>query len=182
MCAKGRFAMNVVPRSWLCGRWLLVMVAGVAALAGAQRKAKARVFFVEPKNGATVDEPGAHEVRQSRAIEIAAGSAGRRQDRAPGNRALPRRHRPGCLARRARRSSRARRRGSISATASRNSTCSCTPGKHKLALQLGDDLHNTMPGLCARPLRSTSEIAWPASWCRLVDELLRALTESRYRR
>ena len=24
-----------------------------------------------------------------------------------------------------------------------------TPGKHKLALQLGDDLHNTVPGLCA---------------------------------
>jgi hypothetical protein len=23
-----------------------------------------------------------------------------------------------------------------------------TPGKHKLALQLGDDLHNTMPGTC----------------------------------
>ena len=23
-----------------------------------------------------------------------------------------------------------------------------TPGKHKLALQLGDDLHNTMPGAC----------------------------------
>jgi hypothetical protein len=24
-----------------------------------------------------------------------------------------------------------------------------TPGKHKLALQLGDDLHNTMPGACS---------------------------------
>jgi hypothetical protein len=24
-----------------------------------------------------------------------------------------------------------------------------TPGKHKLALQLGDDLHNTVQGLCA---------------------------------
>ena len=24
-----------------------------------------------------------------------------------------------------------------------------TPGKHKLALQLGDDLHNTVPGLCS---------------------------------
>jgi len=24
-----------------------------------------------------------------------------------------------------------------------------TPGKHRLALQLGDDLHNTMPGTCA---------------------------------
>ena len=23
-----------------------------------------------------------------------------------------------------------------------------TPGKHKLALQIGDDLHNTMPGTC----------------------------------
>jgi Domain of unknown function (DUF4399) len=23
-----------------------------------------------------------------------------------------------------------------------------TPGKHKLALQLGDDLHNTMPSTC----------------------------------
>ena len=23
-----------------------------------------------------------------------------------------------------------------------------TPGKHKLALQLGDDLHNTLPGTC----------------------------------
>ena len=23
-----------------------------------------------------------------------------------------------------------------------------TPGKHELALQLGDDLHNTMPGTC----------------------------------
>ena len=23
-----------------------------------------------------------------------------------------------------------------------------TPGKHKLALQLGDDLHNTLPGAC----------------------------------
>jgi len=24
-----------------------------------------------------------------------------------------------------------------------------TPGKHKLALQLGDDLHDTMPGACS---------------------------------
>ena len=24
-----------------------------------------------------------------------------------------------------------------------------TPGKHKLSLQLGDDLHNTVPGLCS---------------------------------
>ena len=24
-----------------------------------------------------------------------------------------------------------------------------TPGKHKLALQLGDDLHNTIAGACA---------------------------------
>jgi len=23
-----------------------------------------------------------------------------------------------------------------------------TPGKHKLSLQLGDDLHNTLPGTC----------------------------------
>jgi hypothetical protein len=24
-----------------------------------------------------------------------------------------------------------------------------TPGTHKLALQLGDDLHNTLPGACS---------------------------------
>ena len=52
----------------------------------------------------------------------------------------------GCLDAGERRSSRARRRGCISVKGDAEIDMQLTPGKHRLALQFGDDLHNTVKG------------------------------------
>jgi hypothetical protein len=138
-------------------RLLLVVgiVAGFSVLAGAQTKKGAtkaapkkrvRVFFIEPKNGATVSSP-VHMKFGSEGIEIGAVPPGDVTKTRPGiahyhvgidQNCLP----PGKTI--------------VKGTPSWVHLgdgkdvfdSQLTPGKHKLALQLGDDLHNTMPGTC----------------------------------
>jgi len=130
-------------------------VAGSAALAGAQTKSggtaktkttKARVFFIEPKNNATVSSP-VHMKFGAEGIQIAAVPPGDVTTTRPGvahyhvgidQNCLP----PGKTI--------------VKGTPSWVHfgdgkdvfDTQLTPGKHKLALQLGDDLHNTLPGTC----------------------------------
>jgi hypothetical protein len=127
-----------------------VLASAQAPKAEAQKPAatKARVFFIEPKNGATVASP-AHMKFGSEGIEIAA---------------VP----PGDLTKDQVRSGKAHYHVGIDQSclpAGQNIVkgtpswvhfgdgkdvfdSQLTPGKHKLALQLGDDLHNTIPGTC----------------------------------
>jgi len=136
----------------------VAMIAGLAISIGAQTsqpaakktapKAKrARVFFIEPKNGATVSSPVKMKFG-SEGIEIAAVPPGDVTTTRPGiahyhvgidEPCLP----PGKTI--------------VKGTPSWVHfgdgkdvfESQLTPGKHKLALQLGDDLHNTMPGACS---------------------------------
>lgn len=131
----------------------LAFVAGFGVLAGAQAAKpaaktakKVRVFFIEPKNGATVSSPVKMKFG-SEGIEIAAVPQGEVTTTRPGiahyhvgidQDCLP----PG--------------KNIVKGTPSWVHfgdgkdvfESQLTPGKHKLALQLGDDLHNTMPGAC----------------------------------
>jgi hypothetical protein len=128
---------------------VVVMVAGFGALAGAQKKPakRARVSFVEPKSGATVTSP-VHMKFSATGIEIAPVPPGDITTARPGiahfhlgidQTCLP----PGKTI--------------VKGTPSwvhfgdgkSEFDSQLTPGKHKLALQLGDDLHNTLPGACA---------------------------------
>ena len=137
------------------GLLALMLAAGFAAIAGAQEKKaspakapakKARVFFVEPKNNATVSSP-VHMKFGSAGIEIGAVPPGDVTTARPGiahyhvgidQDCLP----PG--------------KNIVKGTPSWVHfgdgkdvfDSQLTPGKHKLALQLGDDLHNTLPGTC----------------------------------
>src|SRR5262245_38611587 len=126
----------------------LLVVAIIGALsvsAGAQAK-KARVFFIEPKDGATVSSP-VHMKFGSEGTEIAAVPPGDVTTARPGKThyhvgidqdCLP----PG--------------KNIVKGTPSWVHfgdgkdvfDSQLTPGKHKLALQLGDDLHNTLPDTC----------------------------------
>lgn len=134
----------------------LVMVAGFGVLAGAQaakpaaKSAKAkkmRVFFVEPKNNATVSSP-LHMKFGSEGIEISPVPPGELTKTRPGvahyhvgidQTCLP----PG--------------KNIVKGTPSwvhfgdgkSEFDSQLAPGKHKLSLQLGDDLHNTIPGTCS---------------------------------
>jgi hypothetical protein len=134
---------------------VLILVAGLGFVAHAQtakpaakKSTKARVFFVEPKNGATVTSP-LHMKFGAEGIQIAAvppGDITKAQVR-PGiahyhvgidQSCLP----PGKTI--------------VKGTPSWvhfgdgkvGFDTQLTPGKHKLALQLGDDLHDTLPGTC----------------------------------
>jgi hypothetical protein len=136
---------------------VLAMVAVFAVLAGAQatkppakatpKATKPRVFFIEPKNGATVSSPVKMKFG-AEGIEIAAVPPGDVTTTRPGvahyhvgieQNCLP----PG--------------KNIVKGTPSWVHfgdgkdvfESQLTPGKHKLALQLGDDLHNTIPGTCS---------------------------------
>ena len=129
---------------------ILVMVAGFGVFASAQAKkpvVKMRVFFLEPKNGATVTSP-VHMKFGSQGIQISPVPPGDITTTRPGmahyhvgidQPCLP----PGKTI--------------VKGTPSWVHfgdgkdvfDSQLTPGKHRLALQLGDDLHNTMPGACA---------------------------------
>jgi hypothetical protein len=129
---------------------ILVMVAGFGVFASAQAKKpaakKVRVFFIEPKNGATVTSP-VHMKFGSSGIEISPVPAGDVKTTRPGVAHYHVGIDQACLP---------------AGTNIVKGTPSwvhfgdgkdvfdtqLTPGKHKLALQLGDDLHNTMPGTC----------------------------------
>ena len=134
---------------------VFALVAGFGVLAGAQAakpaakpvaKAKARVFFIEPKNGATVSSPVQMKFG-SAGIEISPVPPGDLTTTRPGvahyhvgidQNCLP----PG--------------KNIVKGTPSWVHfgdgkdvfESQLTPGKHKLALQLGDDLHNTIAGTC----------------------------------
>jgi hypothetical protein len=138
-------------RTTQLGMLALMLVAGVGAIAVAQEKKaaaakKPRVFFVEPKNNATVTSP-VHMKFGSEGIKIEAVPPGDVTTTRPGvahyhvgidQDCLP----PG--------------KNIVKGTPSWVHfgdgkdvfDSQLTPGKHKLALQLGDDLHNTMPGTC----------------------------------
>ncbi len=127
-----------------------LMVAGVGAVAGAQAPKpaakKARVFFVEPKNGATVTSP-AHLKFGSQGIEIAAVPPGDVTKARPGIGHYHVGVDETCLA-----SGKTIVKGTPSwvhfGDGKSEIDMQLTPGKHKLALQVADDLHNALPGLC----------------------------------
>jgi hypothetical protein len=127
----------------------LLVVAIIGALsvsAGAQAKKKPRVFFIEPKNGAQVTSP-VHMKFGSEGIEIAAVPPGDVTTARPGighyhigvGVSLPpdrQDHRQGNAVVGAFRRRQVGDRHAADA------------GRHRLALQIGDDLHNTIAGTC----------------------------------
>ena len=128
--------------------FVAVVVAGFGVHAAAQAKAKkARVFFVEPKNNATVTSP-VHLKFGSEGIEISAVPAGDVKTTRPGVGHYHVGVEESCLA-----SGKTIVKGTPSwvhfGDGKSEIDMQLTPGKHKLALQLGDDLHNTMPNTCA---------------------------------
>jgi len=131
-----------------------VLVAAGGAFVAAQaskpaaksKNQKIKVWFAEPKNGATVTSP-VHMKFMSQGIEIAPVPPGDVKEARPGvahyhvgidQDCLP----PG--------------KNIVKGTPSWVHfgdgkdvfDSQLSPGKHKLALQLGDDLHNTLPGAC----------------------------------
>jgi hypothetical protein len=130
------------------GLIVLMLVACLGGMVGAQKAAakKIRVFFVEPKNNASVTSP-VHMKFGSAGIQIGAVPPGDVTTARAGiahyhvgidQDCLP----PG--------------KNIVKGTPSWVHfgdgkdvfDSQLTPGKHKLALQLGDDLHNTLPGAC----------------------------------
>jgi hypothetical protein len=132
---------------------LVALAVGFGAYASAQSRSapkpaakRIRVFFIEPKNNATVTSP-VHMKFGSEGIEISAVPPGDPKETRPGvahyhvgidQDCLP----PG--------------KNIVKGTPSWVHfgdgkdvfDSQLTPGKHKLALQLGDDLHDTLPGAC----------------------------------
>jgi hypothetical protein len=125
---------------------VVTIVGGLGVAAAAQKAAKPKVFFIEPKNGAIVSSP-VHMKFGAEGIEIAAVPPGDVTKTRPGVghyhigvgvSCLP----PG--------------RTIVKGTPSwvhfgdgkSEIDMQLTPGRHKLALQLGDDLHNTIAGTC----------------------------------
>ena len=131
--------------------FVVVMMAGAAAVAGAQDKKpaakKARVFFVEPKNGAAVTSP-VHLKFGSTGIEIAAVPQGDVKTTRSGVGHYHVGIDQACL-----KAGQNIVKGTPSwvhfGDGKSEFDTQLTPGQHKLALQIGDDLHNTMPGLCS---------------------------------
>ena len=133
---------------------VLVMVAGFGVFASAQSKkpamkakaGTAKVFFVEPKNGATVTSP-VHMKFGSSGTEISPVPAGDVTTARPGMTHYHVGVGVSCLA---------PGKNIVKGTPSwvhfgdgkSEIDMQLTPGRHRLALQLGDDLHNTVPGAC----------------------------------
>ena len=137
---------------------VFALVAGFGVIAGAQAakpaaqpaakaKTKARVFFIEPKNGATVSSPVKMKFG-SEGIEISAVPPGDPTTTRPGVAHYHVGIDQSCLA---------PGKNIVKGTPSWVHfgdgkdvfESQLMPGKHKLALQLGDDLHKTMPGSCS---------------------------------
>ena len=133
---------------------VLVMVAGFGVFASAQAKkpamamkmAKVKVMFLEPKNGATVTSP-VHMKFGSTGTTISPVPPGDLKEARPGMTHYHVGIDQDCLP---------AGKNIVKGTPSWVHfgdgkdvfDSQLTPGKHKLALQLGDDLHNTMPGAC----------------------------------
>jgi hypothetical protein len=127
----------------------LMLVVGFGVAVGAQQKAaakKPRVFFIEPKNNATVTSP-VHMKFGSEGIQIMAVPPGDVTTTRPGIAHYHVGIDQDCLA-----PGKTIVKGTPSWVHFGDGKdvfdSQLTPGKHKLALQLGDDLHNTMPGAC----------------------------------
>ena len=136
--------------------FVVVMVAAFGVLASAQTKKasakkagakRVRVFFVAPKNNATVTSP-AHLKFGSSGIEISPVPPGDLTTTRPGIGHYHVGIDQDCLA-----PAKTIVKGTPSwvhfGDGKSEIDMQLTPGKHKLALQIGDDLHNTMPGLCS---------------------------------
>jgi hypothetical protein len=133
---------------------VVVLVAALGVLTSAQAKKPAakktaakRVFFVEPKNGATVTSP-VHLKFGSTGIQIAAVPPGDVTTTRPGVGHYHVGIDASCLP-----AGKTIVKGTPSwvhfGKAESEFDTQLSPGKHKLALQIGDDLHNTMPGFCS---------------------------------
>ena len=132
---------------------VVAVVAGSGAVVGAQamkkpaaKPKKARVFFIEPRNGATVSSP-VHMKFGSEGIEISPVPAGDVKTARPGMAHYHVGIDHSCLP-----GGKTIVKGTPSWVHFGDGKdvfdSQLTPGKHKLALQLGDDLHNTIPGTC----------------------------------
>ena len=127
---------------------MVVMVAGLGVFASAQAKkpAKVKVMFLSPKNGDTVTSP-VHMKFGSSGIEIGAVPAGEVNTTRPGIAHYHVGVGVSCI-----NAGQTIVKGTPSwvhfGDGKSEIDMQLTPGKHKLALQLGDDLHNTMPGAC----------------------------------
>src|SRR3954471_9364302 len=133
---------------------VLVMVAGFGVFASAQAKkpatkakaATAKVFFVEPKNGATVTSP-VHMKFGSSGVEISPVPPGDLKEARPGMAHYHVGIDQACLP-----PGKNIVKGKPSwvhfGDGQHRFDSKLTPGKPKPALQLGDDLHNTLPGAC----------------------------------
>ena len=119
----------------------------VAAQAGQTAAKKPRVFFVEPKDNATVTSP-VHMKFGSEGIEISPVPAGDVKTARPGMAHYHVGIDVDCLE-----PGKTIVKGTPSWVHFGDGKdvfdTQLSPGKHKLALQLGDDLHNTMPDTCA---------------------------------
>jgi hypothetical protein len=130
---------------------VVVIVAGFGVMAAAQAKKatakRVRVFFVEPKNGATVTSP-MHMKFGSEGIEIAAVPAGEVTKARPGIAHYHVGIDQTCLP-----AGKTIVKGTPSwvhfGMAQTEFDTQLSPGKHQLSVQLGDDLHNTLPGSCS---------------------------------
>jgi hypothetical protein len=128
------------------------MIVGLGVYASAQAKkpaAKAgavKVFFIEPKNNAKVTSP-VHMKFGSSGIEISPVPAGDVKEARPGMAHYHVGIGVSCLP---------DGKNIVKGTPSwvhfgdgkSEIDMQLTPGRHRLALQLGDDLHNTIPGAC----------------------------------
>ncbi|HEV3059015.1 MAG TPA: DUF4399 domain-containing protein [Vicinamibacterales bacterium] len=138
-----------MKRTKQLGLLALMLVAAFGAVTGAQKKmaaTKMRVFFIEPKNNATVSSP-VHMKFGSQGIEIAAVPPGDVTTVRPGKAHYHVGIDQACLP-----PGKTIVKGTPSWVHFGDGKdvfdSQLTPGKHKLALQLGDDLHNTLPGTC----------------------------------
>ena len=119
----------------------------MTAYAGVWAAGKPRVFFVEPKNGATVKSP-VHLKFGIENYQIAAVPEGDVKTARPGVGHYHVGVDTGCVE-----PGKTIVKGTPSWVHFGDGKdvfdSQLTPGKHRLALQLGDDLHNTVKGLCS---------------------------------
>lgn len=130
-----------------CGTFVAAQETKAKAKAVPKAKAaKLRVFFVEPKDGATVTSPMDMKFG-SEGIEISPVPPGDLKTTRPGVAHYHVGIDQDCLP-----AGKTIVKGTPSwvhfGDGKSEWNSQMTPGKHKLAVQLGDDLHNTMPGAC----------------------------------
>ena len=125
----------------------LVLFASLVAVSATAATPKPRVFFVEPKAAATVKSP-AHLKFGVENYKIAAVPDGEVKTARPGVGHFHVGVDTGCVA-----SGKTIVKGTPSwvhfGKGDSEIDMQLTPGKHKLALQFADDLHNAIKGLCS---------------------------------